>query len=104
MDNSPPVRGIREVRQYDLEVPKGLSKAQLGIQHVDDKWGINTKVIFIAYHGAGRAVSVRSNERVITHMIACYRKGKTSADVRQMLMRAAGNTRQVTTLTRAFYT
>ena len=52
-------------------------------------------MVVIGYAMVGRCASVRSEHRVITHIIAAYRKGRTSAAVHQMLMRAAGRSRQV---------
>ena len=78
-----------------LEVPAGKSKAAYGISHVDEKWGLGRPVVVLGYHCAGRAVSMHSDERAISHIIACYQRGKNTADTRQMLMRAAGYTREV---------
>ena len=43
----------------------------------------------------GRSMSVRSQNRVITHIIGAVRNAKTTADVSQLLMRAGGDTRVV---------
>ena len=78
-----------------LTVPGGESKPAYGIKYVDKKWGPYKPVVILGYNCIGRAVSIRSNTRVINYHIAGYQRGKNAADTRQMLMRSAGYTREV---------
>lgn len=92
-----------DVHEKELLVPAGNSKPHVGISFVDNHrghdWGLSKPVVVVGYHLTKRCVSIRSNERVITHMISHFQGGKNRADTRQMLMRAAGHTTEVSALT-----
>ena len=75
--------------------PKVVRQANNAIQIIDDEMGLQRPVIVLGYNCVGRCVSIRSRNRVINYMIAAYSNGKTSADLKQMMMRGAGFTRQV---------
>ena len=85
------------VHEEQHDVPYGVSKLAHGISLVDSRpgWGLAKPVVGIGYHVVGRAISARSDKRVITHEILCYQLGKTAAAVRQAGMRPAGSTREV---------
>lgn len=74
-----------------------LTQVSDGVQQVDDhpEFGLRVPVVVIVYHMGGRSATIRSMLRVITHSIAAYTAGRTSAAVHQMLMRYAGLTQQV---------
>lgn len=74
-----------------------VKQVGVGIQQVDDhpEFGPTVPVVVIGYAMVGRCASVRSEHRVITHIIAAYKNGRTTAAVHQMLMRGAGRTREV---------
>ena len=78
-----------------MDVPAGCSKAAYGISYVNRIWGLQRPVMVLTYLCGGRAVSIRSNTRVITHVIAGYQPGRNAADTYQMLMRAGGSTAEV---------
>ena len=87
----PPTDNPREQREQVLK------QVSTGIQQLDEdpEFGPRVPIIVIGYAMVGRCASVRSKDRVITHIIAAYRNGRTSAAVHQMLMRGAGRSRQV---------
>ena len=71
-----------------------MKQANIAIQTIDEEMGLQRPVIVLGYN-CGRCVSIRSRHRVINYMIAAYSSGKTSADLKQMMMRGAGFARQV---------
>lgn len=52
--------------------------------------GLRTPIICLGYELLIRSISVRSTDRVITHMVINVGDNKLTSDVRQMLMRSAG--------------
>jgi hypothetical protein len=86
-----------EVVEKELLLKPGESKANVGISFVDQRtgWRLEKPVVVVGYHLTKRCVSIRSDVRVITHVIAHFSGGKNRADTRQMLMRAAGHTKDV---------
>ena len=49
------------------------------IEFVDSTWGLQVPVIVFGYHCLGRSKSIRSDKRVITHLIVALQNGKTAA-------------------------
>ena len=74
-------------RYYHCRLTKQAGKA---IEAMDAKYGMNRPIVVIGYNCIGRCTSIRSKHRVINYIIAGYQKGKTCADLKQMLMRGAG--------------
>ena len=72
-----------------------MKQANTAIRIIDAEMGLGRPVIVLGYNCVGRCVSIRSKHRVINYMIAAYSSGKTSADLKQMMMRGAGFTRRV---------
>lgn len=89
-------RGLQlsELPEHD-DMTKGTSKVAAAIEYVDLRWRKTRPAIVVAYHCVKRAVSVRSDDRVLTHIIASLGSGSNTADVHQALMRGAGYTRVV---------
>lgn len=77
------------------ELNRHIKQVSQALEKVDRMFGLKMQVVVIGYHMVGRCASLRSQRRVITHIIAAYRKGRATANVEQMLMRGAGKTRQV---------
>lgn len=72
-----------------------IRQAGKAIESMDREYGLHRPVVVIGYSCIGRCTSIRSNSRVINHIIAGYQKGRTCGDLKQMLMRGAGSTRAV---------
>ncbi len=85
----------RSRASIENQEPKVVKQANIAIQTIDEDMGLQRPVIVLGYNCVGRCVSIRSKRRVINYMIAAYSNGKTSADLKQMMMRGAGFTRQV---------
>lgn len=72
-------------------------QASDAIKKFDRKFGLARPLIVIGYNVIGRCASIRSTNRVITHVIGAYQLGKSKADAEQMLLRSNGKSRQVCT-------
>ncbi|KAK9835297.1 hypothetical protein WJX84_011834 [Apatococcus fuscideae] len=51
--------------------------------------------LVIGYSVVGRCASIRSRDRVITHVIGAYQRGRSKADAEQMLLRSNGKSRKI---------
>ncbi len=78
-----------------LEVPPGESQAAAGITKVDSTWGLNRAIVMVGYGSLGRNVSIRSDKRCLTHIIARYGAGKVAADQYQLMLRGDGRVWEV---------
>ena len=58
---------------YDIKEVGGA------IEFIDSTWGLQVPVIVFGYHCLGRSKSIRSDKRVITHLIVALQNGKTAA-------------------------
>ena len=58
---------------YDIKEVGGA------IEFIDSTWGLQIPVIVFGYHCLGRSKSIRSDKRVITHLIVALQNGKTAA-------------------------
>lgn len=65
------------------------------IQLLDDEHGLDVPIMVFGYNLVGRSCSLRSRERVLTHLAIALQKGRHTADLRQIFMRGAGTTRGV---------
>lgn len=70
-------------------------QAGQAIESMDREYGLHRPIVVVGYSCIGRCTSIRSERRVINHIIAGYQKGRTCGDLKQMLMRGAGSTRAV---------
>jgi len=62
------------------------------IESIDNMYGLVTPIIVAGYKCVSRCASIRSDDRVLTHMIVTPTKGTNVDDVHQMIMRCGGNT------------
>ena len=85
----------RSIVNLENQEPAVVKQANTAINIIDSEMGLQRPVIVLGYNCVARCVSIRSRQRVINYMIAAYSSGKTSADLKQMMMRGAGFTRQV---------
>ena len=90
---SPSKSAPRQVSNLEDMVTQ-VSDALLGLDE-DPEYGLSVPVVVIGYHKLGRSASVRSNMRVITHIIANLSIGRHSAAFQQMVMYAAGMSTRV---------
>jgi hypothetical protein len=66
---------------------------QKALDHIDKlDGGLDAPVIVVGFGCLTRCLSVRSKQRVLTHMLLAPTKGMCAADVEQMTMRFAGRT------------
>jgi hypothetical protein len=63
---------------------------QAALQYVDDTYGLERPVIVAGYGSLTRCVSLRSDRRVITHLLVAPTKGYPASDVAQMVARFCG--------------
>lgn len=48
------------------------------IAFIDASWGLQVPIIVFGYHCVGRSKSIRSDKRVITHLIVALQSGKSA--------------------------
>lgn len=65
------------------------------IDYVTDVFGAHVPLIICSYSCTIRCVSVRSKERVLTHVVAAPSKGMNTADVMQLTMRCGGRSTSI---------
>jgi len=80
---------IKELSQGEAIVKPILSTV---IEWIDEEYGIDTPLIASGSRCLTRSVSVRSEKRVLTHMIVTPTEGTNVCDVHQTVMRCGGHT------------
>ncbi|KAK9827034.1 hypothetical protein WJX74_004321 [Apatococcus lobatus] len=70
-------------------------QASDAIKRFDKKFGQARPHLVIGYSVVGRCASIRSRDRVITHVIGAYQRGRSKADAEQMLLRSNGKSRKI---------
>lgn len=65
------------------------------ITFVDETMGLSTPVFVVGYNLVGRSCSIRSALRVLVLMAVVLGSGKSTADVKQAMMRGGGKTVEV---------
>ncbi|KAK9841122.1 hypothetical protein WJX74_000377 [Apatococcus lobatus] len=85
----------RRRHHHDDKQRKRSKQARDAIEMFDREFGEVTPLIIVGYNMIGRCTSIRSRNRVITHIIGAYQQGRSKADAEQMLMRGNGKSREV---------
>ncbi|CAK0778104.1 hypothetical protein CVIRNUC_004565 [Coccomyxa viridis] len=82
---------------YGVHLKKNFDVKEVGaaIAFIDASWGLQVPIIVFGYHCVGRSKSIRSDKRVITHLIVALQSGKSAPDLKQTIMRFGGFTANV---------
>ena len=84
--------GVLRLSAKDGEEKMKISVGE-SIQMVDEQLGMETPVVVLGYECLKRGVSLRSNNRVITHAIITGTDSMLVADLQQLMMRSGGKSK-----------
>ena len=81
-------RTIKNAQGRDVSVR--VTTAEDAIKHVNRTYGLATPLFIVGYQLLRRCLSLRSDDRVITHLMVGPSAGMSAANVQQMSMRCGG--------------